>query len=73
MIGRFTSILFVSFFQGVLVVIVRMIDINGSEKHNRQLEFVYTAVKRLTAVEWAPVLTERNGNFSEACIFFSKS
>ena len=32
-IGRFLSILFVSFFQGRLVVIVIMID--GSEKRNR--------------------------------------
>ena len=32
-----------------------------------------TAVKRSTAVEWAPVLIARNGNFSEAWIFFSKS
>ena len=37
MIGRFRSTLFASFFQGPLVVAIIMID--GSEKHNRSLDF----------------------------------
>ena len=37
MIGRFRSVLCVSVFQGSLLVIVIMID--GSEKHNRQFAF----------------------------------